>query len=148
MRDIKEEAWDLTQGDSNVTGTDTAAATWGDLWDYKVPVGLGHILMPNHCFSCYLESLSEAEDNALVEIVLRDSAEADEKTILSPTLYKTLKEFQDINLKARLNLKEPLKVFEEQHIVIRAKSASGIDVTGGSTESYFDLEMVRIREAL
>lgn len=148
MKDIVEEAIDITQGDAGVTGTNTAAATWGDLWDYQVPVGIGLVLMPSHCFSVYLESLSEAEANALVEIVLRDSAGAEEKTILHPTLYATLKEFQDVNLKARLNLKEPIKVFEEQHIVIRAKSASGIDVTGGSSESYFDLEATRIRETL
>lgn len=147
-REIKEESVSITQGDTGVTGTNTAAAAWGDLWDYKIPVGIGYILMPNHCFSCYLESLSEAEANALVEIVLRDSAGAEEKTLLTPTLYATLKEFQDINLKARLNLKEPVKVYEEQHIVIRAKSASGIDVTGGTSESYFDLDAIRIREAL
>lgn len=149
-RQIKEEAFDITQGDPNVTGANTAAATWGDVWDFKVPIGIGIILMPNHSFSCYLHSLApaEAEANALVEIVLRDSAEREEKTLLGATLYKTVREFQDNNLKARLSLKEPVKVFEEQHIVVRAKVASGVDVTGGAVESYFDLESIRIRESL
>ena len=151
MNNVVEESIDITQGDANCTGANTAALTWGDLWSYRVPVGIGHVLMPAHTFSCYLQSLTtgaEVESNALVKIVMRDSASQEEKPILTETLYKTLKEFQDVNLKARLNLKEPLKIVEEQYIVIRAKTLNGVDVTGGAVESYFDLEAIRIREAL
>lgn len=152
MLNVVQESIDITQGDSNCSGSDTIAATWGDLWVYRVPVGIGHVLMPAHTFSCYLHSLStpaaEVEDNALVKIVMRDSASQEEKPILTETLYKTLKEFQDVNLKARLNLKEPLKVVEEQYIVVKAKTLKGVDVTGGAKESYFDLEAIRVREAL
>lgn len=151
MPNVVEEAIDITQGDSNCSGSNTVAATWGDVWVYRVPVGIGHVLMPAHTISAYLQSLitgAEVEDNALVKIVMRDSASQEEKPILTETLYKTLKEFQDVNLKARLNLKEPLKIVEEQYIVIRAKTLNGVDVTGGAKESYFDLEAIRIREAL
>ena len=58
--------------------------------------------------------------------------------------YIQVKEMQDSRKMAKLNLREPVKVYEEQFIVIEAYDDGTID----ESDSQFMLEMTRIRQGL
>jgi len=149
--EVMQEPFDLTQGTAGVVGTNTAPALLQDVWVYTVPVGVGHVILPGHTISMYLHDLGAAESvaDSLVRVVVRDAMGQDEKTIYGPALYQTVKEFQDRDLLARFNIKEAVKLYEGQQLVIQANDvADGIDVTGGAVESYFDLAIFRIRQPL
>jgi len=149
--EVMQEPFDLTAGTAGVVGTNTAANVLGDLWVYTVPVGVGHIILPGHTISMFLQDLGAAESvpDSIVKILVRDAMSQDEKTIYGPALYQTVKEFQDRDLIARFNIKEAVKLYEGQQLVIQANDvASGIDVTGGAVESYFDLAISRVRQPL
>ena len=146
-----QEPFDLTQGTTGVVGTNTAANVLEDLWVYTVPVGVGHIILPGHTISIFMQDLGAAESapDSMVKILIRDAMSQDEKTIYGPTLYQTVKDFQDRDLMARFNIKESVKLYEGQQLVIQANDvASGVDVTGGASESYFDLAISRVRQPL
>ena len=50
---------------------------------------------------------------------------------------------------ARFNIKEAVKLYEGQQLVIQANDVgNGVDVTGGAVESYFDLAISRVRQPL
>lgn len=149
-----QEAFALTKGDSSVTSADggTSASVYQDIWSYQVPVGIGHIILPGHTLGMYLYTNNSAEAVAthLVKVVVRDASKQDEKAILGPIMYATLKELVDRDKIARFNVASPVKVYERQYIVIQATGDGTyyIDVTGGTNESYFEMMISRVRQPL
>lgn len=156
MTEPIREPFALTKGESGVTGTDGAAdTTWSVIWEYQVPTGIGLVIMPGHTFGLYLYADDSAEMPAttLVKIVVLDSSKQDSKTILGPILYKSLQEFVDRDKLARFNVNSPVKIYEKMFIQIQTSGADatgsgGVDVTGGSLESYFEAEIERVRQPL
>ena len=159
-REPKQEPFSLTKGDAGVTeqdGLDAAALAteFGKIFEYHVPVGLGLIILAGHTFSLYLYGDDSAEMPAttLVKVKVLDASKQDEKTILGPVMYATLKEFTDRDKIARFNLPEPVKVYENQYLIIEVAGADatgtgGVDVTGGTNESYFEAAISRVRQPL
>ena len=152
--DVIQEAFTLTKGDSDVTSADgaTSATTYTDIWLYHVPVGLGLIILPGHTFSVYLEDTNDAEMGAtvLLKVSVLDSSKQDRKTILGPVQYITLKEFVDRDKMARFNINAPVKLYERQYLAIEAtgNGSYGVDQTGSSSDSYFEMAIQRVRQPL
>jgi hypothetical protein len=145
-QNIKDEPFDLTDQDSNITKANATAAVWSDLYKYQVPVGCGHVLQAGHTFSIYLMNTSSTANAGtdLVKIERRDSAEQDHETIYGPAIYGRCGEFSDRNKLARLNVSAPVKVLERQWIVVMVKGATA----AGTASSYFDLAINKVRQGL
>ena len=141
-----EEKWALTNSDSNITEADGTASTWSDIWKYQVPTGVGHVLMPEHTISAYLEDASAevGDGSCRISIEVRDTSEQDSKTVFGPALYVTLKEFQDVAKVAKLNIAHPVQVTERMWIVFRVNDDGAID----ASDSYFEISMNRVRKTL
>lgn len=155
--EVLQEAFTLTQGDSDVTATDglNASTAYGVIYEYHVPTGIGLIILPGHTFSLYLYADDSAEMPAtsLIKVSVLDASKQDKKTILGPVLYQSLKEFTDRDKLARFNVTAPVKVYEKQYIQIEeagadATGSGGVDVTGGTNESYFEMTISRVRQPL
>jgi len=156
-REAQQEPFSLTKADSNVTSTDglNASTEWGTIWSYHVPVGIGLIILAGHTLAIYLEGDDDDEmpDTTLVKAVVKDASKQDAKTILGPVMYKTLKEFTDRDKIARFNIPEPVKVYENQYVEVLTSGADvagtgGVDQTGGSSDSYFEMAISRVRQPL
>lgn len=146
MGKVVEEAFDLTQESPDVTQADTTADEWNDLFKYVVPTGQAHVLRPEHTISMFLKNTSNTELNDVdqVKIEVRDATESDKKTVYGPTLYKTVQEFQDRDLMAKLQVREPVHIREKMIIAIMVKASADVD----KDYSWFDLAMNRIRQGL
>jgi len=157
MKEALQEPFSITKGDANCSEQDGLNATtdFGMIFEYHVPVGVGLVILPGHTFSAYLYGDDSAEMPAttLVKVVLLDSAKQDARCILGPVMYQSLKEFQDRDKIAAFNVAEPVKVYEQQYIQILtagadAAGSGGVDVTGGTNESYFEMAISRVRQPL
>lgn len=153
----KQEPFSLTKGDAAITSTDglNASTQFGVIWEYHVPVGLGLIILAGHTLAMYLHGDDDAEmpDTTLVKVVVLDASRQDERTILGPVMYKNLKEFTDRDKLARFNIPEPVKVYENQYVQVQTAGADvatsgGVDQTGGSSDSYFEAAISRVRQPL
>jgi len=146
----KEETWALTSADTVAIPAanrgDGTASKWSDIWKYQVPTGQAHILKPGHMFSAYVEDASAEVGGGTcrIKIVVRDQSEQDEKSIYGPALYVASKEFQDRDKMARLGLQSELVVEEKFFVVIQAYDDGAVD----ESDSYFELETVRIRQSI
>lgn len=128
----------INQDDGNITEADGVAATWSDIWKYRVPQGCGIVLQAGDQLSCYLEDTAPLEvgnDDCYVKIEVRDPSEQDVKLAFGPAVYQKVKEFQDRKSIAKLVLVAPLKVLARQWIVLVAKDGVVID----ASDSHFDL---------
>lgn len=161
MKEVKQEPFSLTKGDANVSEQDGLAgvalkAQFGMIFSYHVPVGLGLIILAGHTFSLYLQGIDDVEMPAttLIKVKVLDASKQDEKTVLGPVMYASLKEFTDRDKIARFNIPEPVKVYENQYLIIEAAgndvaTTGGVDVTGASSaESYFEAAISRVRQPL
>ncbi len=155
--EVLQEPFSLTKGDADVSEQDglNASSEYGMIFEYHVPTGIGLVILPGHTFAIYLYGDDSAEMPAttLVKVLLKDSSKQDAKTIIGPVLYAKLKEFVDRDKIARFNVSEPVKVYEKQYITIEAAGADatgtgGVDVTGGTNESYFEAAISRVRQPL
>ena len=112
-----EERYDLNRQDGGVTEADGTSGVMTALWDYQVPVGIQHVLLPEHYFATYIEDSQgtpvEMPDTDQVQIEVRDSVGQSREIIFGPALYVTCKERQDRDKMATLDLKEPLR-FERE----------------------------------
>ena len=156
-REALIEPFSLTKAESGVTATDglDASTSYGTIYSYQVPTGVGHIILPGHTFSLYLEGDDDEEMPAttLIKVKVKDAAQADEKTILGPIMYASLKEFQDADKIAKFNVAEPVKVYEKQYITVESAGADaagtgGVDQTGASSDSFMEMKISRVREPL
>lgn len=152
-----QEPFSLTKGETGVTSQDglTASSEFGMIYSYQVPIGQGLIILPGHTFSLYLEGADNSEMPATtrVKVVVKDSAKQEEKAILGPTMYQTLKEFQDRDKIARFNTPGAVKVYERQYLEVwtagaDAAGTGGVDQTGMSSDTYFNAEISRVRQPL
>jgi len=158
MLEALQEPFTLTKGDGNVTSTGgpTVAGTWGTIYSYLVPVGIGHIILPGHTIAINAESVAANMPNTnLIRILVQDASQQDRKAILGPILYASLQNFTDRDQMARFNVPEPVKVYERQFIIIEwmglEAAANPVLQTGcGGTngETYFELAMSRVRQPL
>jgi len=142
---VREEPFHLTDNDSAITEADGTANSWTDIWDYQVPPGMSIKLSPEDRFSLYLEDTSPAEvgnQTCEVEILVRDAAGTDNKTVYGPALYFLSKEFQEGPKVARLS--GSFEVSPRERVVVRAKDDGTID----ASDSYFELLTTRISEAM
>lgn len=141
-----EEVYSLTNAATGITEADGVAAKWSDIWAYQVPTGLAHVLLPQHTFSIYLEdgSAEVGGGTCQVRLVIRDTSEMDEKAFFPPALYVTVKEFQDKDKVAKLNVRESVQVLEKMYITVQAKDDGTID----ASDSYFELQTLRVRNSL
>ena len=151
------EPFSLTKGETGMSQQDglNASTDWGQVFEYQVPIGIGLMILPGHAFSCYLHGDDGAEMPAttLVRILHKDSSKRDSKVILGSTLYAKLKEFTDRDKIARFDILEPAKIYEKQHLTIETAGADaagtgGVDVTGGTKETYFEAAISRVRQPL
>ena len=126
--------------------SDGTANAWTAIWKFQVPAGQGMVLSREDMLAFYLEDASAEVGNndCLVRISVRDTAESDSRVIYGPRNYVTVKEFQDRRKVARLGIPVPVKVYEEQWIVIEVKDNGAID----ESDSQFMLEMPRTRQGL
>lgn len=145
---VIEQPLRLTQLDPVISEADGTASQWSDIWKYQVPNGTALILKPEHFFSAYLEDTSPAEvgdQTCRVKIEKRDSSESDVYIVFGPKLYLAVKEFQNRNLRARLNVPAEGVVLEErQFLVISVYDDAAID----ASDSYFELHIGRVRKAI
>lgn len=155
--EVLQEQFTLTKGDSDVTSSDgpNASTSYGIIYSYHVPTGIGLIILPGHTFSLYLEGDDDAEMPAttMVKVSVLDSSKQDKRTILGPVMYQTLKEFTDRDKLARFNVVAPVKVYEKQYIEVEtagadAATTGGVDQTGASSDSYFEMSIARVRQPL
>ena len=143
-----EEAFELTQEDTNVTQADTTVGEWGDLFLYKVPTGTNHVLKREHTISAYLKDTNNTvlTDNQLVKIEYRDQAQHDRRTIYGPAIYKTIQEFKDTRKIAHLNLSENIFLREGMYIAFMVKNS---DSYGADCDySWMNLVINRVRQTL
>ena len=154
MVEAIQEPFTLTKGDSNVTSADggTSASTYTDIWSYQVPVGLGLILLPGHTLAVYLENTNDDEmgNTVLLKLTVQDAAQQDRQGVFAPVIYAVLKEFVDRDKMFRLNLRAPVKVYERQYLILESTGDGtyGVDQTGSSSDSYFELSITRVRQPL
>ena len=141
MAKVKEEAWTLNSADTTAIPSgnraDGTASKWSDIWKYQIPTGQAHILKPSHRFALYLDDASGecSAGKGRIRIVVRDQSEQDEKTIFGPTLYETVKEFQDTDKMATLGLSSDLALEEKFFIVIQVYEDEAAD----ESDSYSSL---------
>ena len=156
-REALQEPFSLTKGETGVTSTDglNASTTYSIIWEYQVPTGIGFIILPGHTFSAYLEGDDDAEMPAtsLLKVSIQDASKQDKKTIMGPVLYQSVKEFTDRTKIAKFNVAEPVKIYESQYIIVEeagadAAGTGGVDQTGASSDSFFEMTMVRVRSPL
>lgn len=157
MNQALQEPFSITKGDADCSEQDglNASTDFGMIFEYHVPVGVGLVILPGHTLSMYLYGDDSAEMPATtrVKVLVKDSAKQDERCILGPILYQSLKEFQDRDKIASFNVPEPVKIYEQQYITIETSGADatgtgGVDVTGGTKESYFEMAISRVRQPL
>lgn len=145
------EAFDLNQSVSGMSETDIAVSTGEgvqDIWKYQVPVGYSLIFTSEDVFSAYLETSAPAEAGAgsLVDIVIQDSSKQNTAPILNQVRYAQVKEFQDRNKLAHLDIpvgKESVAP-EGSFVVVRGNINGTLD----ASDSYFSLSCKRVRRTL
>ncbi len=159
MPEAIQEPFTLTKGDAAVTSADgldgAAAIIYSDIWTYLVPVGIGHIILPGHTLAIYLRGDDDVEMpiTTQLRLVLQDASAQDRKAIAGPILYASVRNFTDRDQMFRLNVPEPIKVYERQSIIIEelgpdVATTGGVDQTGGTIDSYFELTITRVRQPL
>ena len=151
MGQPKEESFVLNSADTTAipsgNRTDTSASVMGDIWKYQVPSGQAHILKAGHRFSAYISDTAPAEAGAgtcRVQIEIRDQSQKEKEIIFGPVLYATVKEFQQDDKMARLDIQRDYVVEEKFFIVVMGIDDTGID----ESNSYFKLETIRVRKGL
>ncbi len=159
MPEALQEPFTLTKGDAAVTSADgliaAVAIIYSDIYTYLVPVGIGHIILPGHTLGMWLEGTDDAEMplTTQLKLTLMDASGQDRKAIAGPFLYAQVRNLTDRDQMFRLNVPEPVKVYERQSIIIEelgpdATGTGGVDQTGASRDSIFLLSMSRVRQPL
>lgn len=136
----------ITQADGNITAANGVTGTWSDIYKYQVPQGVGIILQTGDQFSAYIKDASAEVGlyDCWVKIEVRDAAELDKQVVFGPSLYKKIREFQDRDTIAHLELSEPVKAYPRQWIVIVGKDTGTITVAN----CYFSLLTSKVAQPL
>lgn len=146
--EIKPRPYHITNGDQAITPADGVAATWSDIWKFRVPQNVGIVISPGDTFACYLDDASPAEcaqdGTCRVRVEVRDASEQHRETVMGDVIYNKLREFQDRDKIFKFTSPQPVKVHERQWIVIMVKDDAIVD----ESDSYFDMLVTRIAESL
>lgn len=146
-----EEKFELNQATAGVSESDGQGATWGDIWDFLVPLNTFIILRPQDVLSCYLvgDDTSQMPAATQIRVVRRDVANSEAKPLLANCLYQQVKAFDDKNKWKHLTVGGEVVVGPDEHIVVMV---NGADTAGtGDTDasaSYFKLTTTRRRRSL
>jgi len=148
---FKEEAFKLERTLAEITETDIAVSSGEGLqtiWRYTVPTGINLIFSHADVLSAYLENSGAAEVAAgsLIDVIIEDADRQAHRTIFNESRYTKVKEFQDEDLKAHLDV-EPGQVVvarEGEHVTIRGN----VNTTLDASDSYFNLTCKRVRRSL
>ena len=158
QREIKGELFRLTPSTDGVTAkTDSEAEnfairyTFAPIWTLQIPVNQEFVITPEHTFSAHIEddevAPAEWRDDQKVRIEVWDASLQDMKVVYKG-LYVESKEPQDTGKMARLDLlKAPLLLRSGSWIYICGycwRAIYTIDVS----DSYFSLEVIRVRPGL
>jgi len=126
------EPWTINQEDSDITQTDTVAATSGDLFVYRVPKGITILLDPSNVLKLDLDEddTTVCQNTDEVKLEIRDSAGLGKRTILGPVLYGSFAasgvgELQDVDKLVHLDISGPMRVEHQEYIALMVK-ATGI----------------------
>lgn len=130
----------LRDNTNGVTGTNTVAATRNDLFSYQVPKGEKVVIKPGDLFAAFLkDAAAEIAASETVEVEVRDAAGQDRVTVLGPTIYQRVKEFQDRNKAMVFTPPGEVEVPERGKIVVIVKSATAVV----AASSYFEAHIHR-----
>ena len=130
------EPKEINQEDSDITQSDTTAATLTDLFVYRVPRGRTLILREGDPFSMPLKTTGGAAcaDTTKVRLEARDSANQGEKRpITGDILYASIKEFQDVKL--MYTLPKGMVLNEKEYLAVMVNDSVGAD----KDDSWFSL---------
>ena len=156
MVKILSEPYPITDDDPNVTAATTfTASVWQDCWKYRVPEKTQIVLQATDSISAYLADSGDAEitdPDFRFKIEVRDPSEQHRERVFGPSNYLPIKEMQDTDKFAYLNLEHPVKVPAKWWIVIMDWDATGHDaaniVANGAGNCYFILRTTKVRETL
>lgn len=130
----------LRQNTTGVTGTAGVANKRSDIYVFQVPKGERYVVEPGSTFSAYVkDSSAEVGNNATIEVEVRDASGQDRHTVLGPMPYRMVTEFQDVDLKAKVNVPETLEVPERGKLVVIVTD----DGTVSATNSYFEFKLFK-----
>jgi len=158
QREIKGELFRLTTADATAS-TDSYCENYAirysfaPIWTYQVPVGQEFILLPEHRLGIHIEddeaSSAEWGDPQKVRVVAWD-ANKKRMQIIYEGRYMESKEMQDIDKMATFDILEPVHLKSGDHIQIEGLCDDGTTAlyTIDVSDSYFSLEMLRIRAGL
>lgn len=157
QREITGETFHLTQSTTDVTAsTDSEVEdyalryAYSPIWKYQVPVGQELILLPSHKCSIYLEDdeggPAEWTDNQHVRVEVWDATLRRMQIVLQ-SRYVAVKEEQDSNKMARLELLQPLRLKAGDWIYFLGYSPTSI-YTIDVSDSRFSLEMLRVKPSM
>ena len=121
------EVYDITQEDTDVTQTDTTAASLQDLFVYRVPLGVSIILSPEDVLNVYLRETDDtvAQATAQVKLEIRDSTGSEKQPLVHPTQYAVFNgEFQDEDLFVKLDIPAPITIPERWYIALMGNNPS------------------------
>ena len=149
---IVETPFNLNQSDPGITGQNTTASQWSDLFQYQVPNGVALIIKPYHTFSlsAYTQATTPAEISnsaARIKIEKRDPTGSEVLLLYGPELYVASKEFQYTIKMAHLKVPpQGIIIMERESLVIAVNFTTAIDYDHAST--YFELRIAKVRRAL
>lgn len=127
---------------SHIERQDGIAGTWSDVFKYQIPCFTVLGISKGDPVSIYLCSMegSEIDWNSQVRVIARGNNLPD-KIIYGPASYNKSREFQCPEKLARIELTQPLLVYDGNYVVVQANSPSIIK----SFDSYFQIKTVKIR---
>jgi len=156
-REIIGEFFRLRESEDGVTSKTDAQCenfairyTFAPIWTYQVPIDQELVLLPEHRFGAHIEddeaAPAEWTDNQFVRVEVWD-ATLRRMIIPFQARYVHSKELQDTELMARLELSEPLRLKAGDWIYIAGYCPHAL-YTIDVSDSYFSLEMLRVRPSL
>jgi len=144
----KEVPFRLTDDDPNITADSVFGTTWRDTWSFRCPQHMSILLKKGDCFSAKVYDSGDTEyvaPDALVKIEVRDPSGQKVELIYGPENYLSVKEFQQLSHKAKLNLEHPVMVKPRDFIVVMTKDSTGMD-TASMLTSFFELQTTKVLE--
>ena len=142
------EPFVITQEDSDVTQSDTTAASMTDLFKYRVPKGWSILLRPTDVIAMDLDETdgTVAQNTDEVKLEIRDSTETEKKTVLGPILYSRFAasgvgEWRDEDKLVKLGIGTEVEVNQREYIVLMTNGTAITD----KDLSAFDLRVHRRR---
>lgn len=136
------EPFVINQQSSDVTQTDTTAATMSTWMSYRVPKGEKIILRPEDEICIYAADTGAAALDAFapVKVILKDATDTEETPLVQSIQYGSYNgEFRDRDKIIKLDIAHEIIVGEQEYIKIQIKDTTGADKDTG----YFEIRCHR-----